>query len=92
MSELDGWAERRRIAEQARGERAWSLWGPYLAERQWGTVREDYSRDGNAWRSLPHEEARSRAYRWVRTGWRGSATSVRRCACPSPCGTAATTS
>ena len=50
VSEAIAWAERRRIAEQARGERAWSLWGPYLSERQWGTVREDYSRDGNAWR------------------------------------------
>ena len=71
MSELDGWAERRRIAEQGRGERPWSLWGPYLSERQWGTVREDYSRDGNAWRSLPHEEARSRAYRWGEDGLAG---------------------
>lgn len=71
VSELDGWAERRRIAEQARAERPWSLWGPYLAERQWGTVREDYSRDGNAWRSLPHEEARSRAYRWGEDGLAG---------------------
>ena len=68
---VDRWAERRRIAEQARGERPWSLWGPYLAERQWGTVREDYSRDGNAWRYLPHEEARSRAYRWGEDGIAG---------------------
>ncbi|GJD28793.1 hypothetical protein PMNALOAF_0022 [Methylobacterium adhaesivum] len=71
MSELDDWAERRRLAEQARGERPWSLWGPYLAERQWGTVREDYSRDGDAWRSLPHDEARSRAYRWGEDGLAG---------------------
>ncbi|MFK5595764.1 MGH1-like glycoside hydrolase domain-containing protein [Methylobacterium sp. HMF5984] len=71
MSEAIAWAERRRIAEQARGERAWSLWGPYLSERQWGTVREDYSRDGNAWRSLTHEEARSRAYRWGEDGLAG---------------------
>ncbi|GJD66665.1 MGH1-like glycoside hydrolase domain-containing protein [Methylobacterium frigidaeris] len=71
MSEPDGWAERRRIAEQARGERAWSLWGPYLSERQWGTVREDYSPDGNAWRSLTHEEARFRAYRWGEDGIAG---------------------
>ncbi|NWD90591.1 hypothetical protein, partial [Pseudomonas sp. K5002] len=44
------------------GER-WRDWGPYLSERQWGTVREDYSADGDAWRYFPHEHARSRAYR-----------------------------
>ncbi|MDP4027188.1 glucosidase [Methylobacterium sp. NEAU 140] len=71
MSDAINWAERRRIAEQARGERSWSLWGPYLAERQWGTVREDYSRDGNAWRSLTHDDARSRAYRWGEDGLAG---------------------
>jgi hypothetical protein len=42
----------------------WYLWGPYVSERQWGTVREDYSADGNAWDYLPHDHARSRAYRW----------------------------
>ncbi len=71
MSDAIAWAERRRIAEQARGERPWSLWGPYLSERQWGTVREDYSRDGNAWRSLTHDDARSRAYRWGEDGLAG---------------------
>ncbi|MFE1603148.1 MGH1-like glycoside hydrolase domain-containing protein [Methylobacterium sp. ID0610] len=71
MDGVDRWAERRRIAEQGRGERPWSLWGPYLSERQWGTVREDYSRDGNAWRFLTHEEARSRAYRWGEDGIAG---------------------
>ncbi|MCJ2011424.1 MGH1-like glycoside hydrolase domain-containing protein [Methylobacterium sp. J-076] len=71
MSEPTDWAERRRIAEQARGERAWSLWGPYLSERQWGTVREDYSQDGDAWRALPHDQARSRAYRWGEDGLAG---------------------
>ncbi|MBE7249696.1 MAG: glucosidase, partial [Actinomycetospora chiangmaiensis] len=65
------WAERRRIAEQGRGERAWSLWGPYLSERQWGTVREDYSPCGNAWAALTHEDARSRAYRWGEDGLAG---------------------
>ena len=56
----------------------WHRWGPYLAERQWGTVREDYSRDGTAWDYLPHDHARSRAYRW------GVATDERRArdACP----------
>ncbi|NEU12867.1 glucosidase [Methylobacterium sp. BTF04] len=71
MDEIDPWAERRRVVEQGRGARAWSLWGPYLSERQWGTVREDYSRDGNAWRFLPHEDARSRAYRWGEDGLGG---------------------
>ena len=42
----------------------WSLWGPYLSERQWGTVREDYSKGGDAWDYLTHDHARSRAFRW----------------------------
>ncbi len=46
----------------------WKLWGPYLSERAWGTVREDYSADGNAWASFPHDMARSRAYRWNEDG------------------------
>ena len=49
----------------------WHRWGPYLAERQWGTVREDYSRDGTAWDYLPHDHARSRAYRWGEDGIAG---------------------
>jgi hypothetical protein len=49
----------------------WYLWGPYLTERQWGTVREDYSPDGEAWNYLPHEQARSRAYRWGEEGMAG---------------------
>ena len=50
---------------------AWRVWGPYLAERQWGTVREDYSADGDAWSYLPHDHARSRAYRWGEDGIAG---------------------
>jgi hypothetical protein len=46
-------------------------WGPYLSERQWGTVREDYSRDGNAWDYFSHDQARSRAYRWGEDGLAG---------------------
>jgi hypothetical protein len=46
----------------------WYSWGPYLSERQWGTVREDYSGDGQAWSYLPHDHARSRAYRWGEDG------------------------
>ena len=64
-------------AEQARLEEArakdipWRKWGPYLAERQWGTVREDYSDSGDAWNSFPHDHARSRAYRWGEDGIAG---------------------
>jgi hypothetical protein len=49
----------------------WYLWGPYLSERQWGTVREDYSAEGDAWNYLPHDHARSRAYRWGEDGLAG---------------------
>ncbi len=61
-------AEIRRLDEDARRERNWKRWGPYLAERQWGTVREDYSPDGSCWEYLPHDQARSRAYRWGEDG------------------------
>ena len=58
--------------EEARTRKAhWQRWGPYLAERAWGTVREDYSPHGNAWESLPHDHARSRAYRWNEDGIAG---------------------
>ena len=60
--------ESRRLLEDARREANWKRWGPYLSERQWGTVREDYSRDGAAWDYFPHEHARSRAYRWGEDG------------------------
>jgi hypothetical protein len=49
----------------------WYLWGPYLSERQWGTVREDYSPDGEAWSYLPHDRARSQTYRWGEDGLAG---------------------
>src|SRR5262249_52939643 len=49
----------------------WKRWGPYLSERQWGTVREDYSQDGNAWDYFSHDQARSRAYRWGEDGLAG---------------------
>ncbi|HEX9051787.1 MAG TPA: glucosidase [Anaeromyxobacter sp.] len=64
-------AERRRLDEDERRERNWTRWGPYLSERQWGTVREDYSPDGSAWEYLPHDHARSRAYRWGEDGLLG---------------------
>jgi len=64
-------AERRRLREAQADGVAWRRWGPYLADRQWGTVREDYSEDGSAWTSLPHDHARSRAYRWGEDGLLG---------------------
>ncbi|MFZ9147383.1 MGH1-like glycoside hydrolase domain-containing protein [Vulcanococcus sp.] len=67
---LDG-SEVLRIAERDQEQVPWDLWGSYLPERQWGTVREDYSADGNAWRSFPHDHARSRAYRWGEDGLLG---------------------
>jgi hypothetical protein len=60
-------AEGRRLCAIEQGE-AWRLWGPYVSERQWGTVREDYSPGGTAWEYLPHDHARSRAYRWGEDG------------------------
>jgi hypothetical protein len=64
-------AEARRLAEAGARAAHWKRWGPYLAERQWGTVREDYSPDGKAWDYLPHDHARSRAYRWGEDGLLG---------------------
>jgi hypothetical protein len=64
-------AERRRLAEIHEHHVPWWRWGTYLAERQWGTVREDYSPDGTAWDSFPHDHARSRAYRWGEDGLLG---------------------
>jgi len=64
-------SEARRLAERDHGDVPWGLWGSYLSERQWGTVREDYSADGDAWRSFPHDHARSRAYRWGEDGLLG---------------------
>ena len=60
-----------RLEDGLRGAGDWYLWGPYLSERQWGTVREDYSADGDAWAYLPHDHARSRAYRWGEDGMAG---------------------
>src|SRR5690348_516700 len=68
---MAGDAERKRLDQNARHEKYWTRWGPYLAERAWGTVREDYSADGEAWLYLPHDHARSRAYRWTDDGLAG---------------------
>ncbi|MDH5255821.1 MAG: glucosidase, partial [Gammaproteobacteria bacterium] len=64
-------AEDRRLAEEFAPGQGWKKWGPYLSERQWGTVREDYSPGGTAWEYFPHEHARSRAYRWGEDGIAG---------------------
>jgi hypothetical protein len=64
-------AERQRLANDKAGTENWRRWGPYLSERQWGTAREDYSPGGNAWDYLPHDHARSRAYRWGEDGIAG---------------------
>ena len=63
--------ESERLAEDARKEADWRKWGPYLSDRQWATVREDYSEWGNCWDYFPHDHARSRAYRWGEDGLLG---------------------
>ena len=60
--------EQQRLQEARQGETDWKRWGPYLSERQWGTVREDYSENGDAWSYFTHDQARSRAYRWGEDG------------------------
>ena len=64
-------AERTRLAASREWDAPWRRWGPYLSERQWGTVREDYSADGNAWQYFTHDHARSRAYHWGEDGLAG---------------------
>ena len=64
-------AEQRRLEESRDQNVPWRKWGPYLSERQWGTVREDYSQTGNAWDYFSHDQARSRAYRWGEDGLAG---------------------
>ena len=64
-------AEARRLREADEGQRPWRRWGPYVAARAWGTVREDYSADSESWGSFPHDHARSRAYRWSEDGMAG---------------------
>jgi hypothetical protein len=64
-------AEQLRLVEARDKQIPWRMWGPYLSERQWGTVREDYSESGDAWNYFPHDQARSRAYRWGEDGLAG---------------------
>jgi hypothetical protein len=70
-TELSNTAERLRLDETREKGASWRQWGPYLSERQWGTVREDYSSDGNAWDYFSHDQARSRAYHWGEDGLAG---------------------
>ena len=70
MTQIKLGAEQKRLAEAREGV-AWRKWGPYLSERQWGTVREDYSENGDAWNFFTHDHARSRAYRWGEDGLGG---------------------
>jgi hypothetical protein len=63
--------EQKRLNDAREAKIPWKKWGPYLSERQWGTVREDYSKDGNAWDYFTHDQARSRAYRWGEDGLGG---------------------
>src|SRR2546423_3056791 len=67
----DTGAEQRRLVEDATRVANWKRWGPYLSERQWGTVREDYSEWGSCWEYFPHDHARSRVYRWGEDGLLG---------------------
>src|SRR5262249_16721574 len=64
-------AEHQRLSEIRNDHSGWRRWGPYLSDRAWATVREDYSADGNAWAYFPHDHARSRAYRWGEDGIAG---------------------
>ncbi len=71
MEQPNNNAEETRRREHYRGDKNWLKWGPYLSERQWGTVREDYSPSGEAWEFFPHDHARSRVYRWGEDGLAG---------------------
>src|ERR1043166_4541749 len=70
--------EEKRLREARESRAPWKLWGPYLSERQWGTVREDYSPHGTAWDYLSHDHARSRAYRWGEDGIAGVSDELQR--------------
>src|SRR4051812_12739990 len=64
-------AEGQRLEDATARKKHWKRWGPYLSERAWGSVREDYSAGGDAWDYFPHDQARSRAYRWNEDGLAG---------------------
>ncbi|MGD1911503.1 MAG: glucosidase [Rivularia sp. (in: cyanobacteria)] len=71
MTQIEQTQEGKRIVENRQKTNDWKKWGPYVSDRQWGTVREDYSPDGSAWDFFPHDQARSRAYRWGEDGIAG---------------------
>jgi Mannosylglycerate hydrolase MGH1-like glycoside hydrolase domain len=71
MDDRAATAEAQRLQADRAGQIPWKLWGPYLSERQWGTVREDYSEDGDSWDYFTHDQARSRAYHWGEDGIAG---------------------
>lgn len=71
MIKIQDTTERKRLVEDSNRTKHWKKWGPYLSDRQWGTVREDYSPNGNAWDYFSHDESRSRAYRWGEDGIMG---------------------
>jgi hypothetical protein len=71
MTLTEGTAEQKRLDESNAGRADWKQWGPYVSDRAWGTVREDYSATGEAWEYFPHDHARSRAYRWNEDGLAG---------------------
>ena len=85
-------AEKGRLEDVPTGRALWRRWGPYLSERAWGTVREDYSAAGQAWEFFPHDHARSRVYRWNEDGLAVSVTTGRPFALRLLSGTAATQS
>jgi hypothetical protein len=71
MKDITDTKEYQRLVDSSNRDADWKNWGPYVSERAWGTVREDYSTDGSAWTFFPHEHARSRAYRWNEDGLAG---------------------
>jgi hypothetical protein len=71
MTSIKETVEGKRVAEKRQNNVTWRKWGPYVSDRQWGTVREDYSPDGSAWDNFPHDQSRSRAYRWGEDGIAG---------------------
>ena len=85
-------AKQQRLQAQREGREHWRMWGPYLAERAWDTVREDYSPNGTAWEFFSHDQARSRAYRWNEDCMGGICDESQILCFLSHCGTAATPS
>jgi hypothetical protein len=83
--------ESRRLEQAQTDGVAWRRWGPYLSERQWGTVREDYSKSGDAWTYFTHDQARARAYQWGEDGLAG-VSDDQQLLCFALCGTARTRS